>query len=100
MEVIIGKGNNMPKCKKQYKDMDKFHDYWKRWKTKYYSKHKKYDRNSYVRWTDEEKAYILAHEKTDVEMAKELGRSLRAVQAMREKLKKEGWKYEHSDITR
>ena len=75
------------KCRKYYANQETFRKYRNRSKNKYYSKSEEKACRSREIWTEEEKALVLAHECTDRELAEQLGRSVRAIQVQRHKLK-------------
>lgn len=59
-------------------------------KREYYRKTQK-ALNSYQRWTEEDLEMVLAHEYTDHELSRRLGRSVGAIQRQRNKMKGEGY---------
>ncbi len=73
-----------------YKDIEKWRKTKKLQQKRYYDKHRKYDVNSRERYTEEEIEMILKHEISDVELSKCIGRSVKAIQIKRCKLKSEG----------
>ncbi len=58
-----------------------------KWKQAYYDKHRVYNINSRRRYEKWEAVKILKHSIPDIELAKQLGRSLTAIQIKRVKLK-------------
>ncbi len=52
-------------------------------KKKYYNKHNKHDINSHKPYTEDECELILEHKIPDVQLSKELGRTLRAIHIKR-----------------
>lgn len=78
----------MPKCLKNYKNIDKMKAYRKRSKLKNYKKSEKYATNKCTHYTLEENEMILEHEMPDIELAKLLGRSVYNIQAHRCALKR------------
>lgn len=58
----------------------------KRQRNRYYRKHSVYDRNSYDDYNTLACKIILAHTITDVEIAKRIGRSVKAIQIKRSRL--------------
>ncbi len=56
------------------------------WKKKYYTRHRKYNKNNYTRWTDAECLRVLLHDIPDVQLSKEIGRSLAAIHEKRTRL--------------
>lgn len=56
-------------------------------KLKYYSKHRGGKENRCSRWSWDDVDLIMKHEKTDVELSKQLGRSVQAIQVKRNKIK-------------
>lgn len=81
------------KCKRFYKDQEKFRVYRNGYKRRYNSK-RNFSDGKKRRWTEEEIEVVLAHEMTDTEIARMLGRSVSAVQVIRHRKSKEmdGWK--------
>lgn len=58
---------------------------------KYYRKyHRKYSGASirYTRYTNDEKEFILASEMSNIELAEELGRSLRSIEKIKSRMRK------------
>ena len=78
----------MPKCRKQYKDLDKYIAYCNRHRKSNYLKGNFSDGNR-KRYTQEEMELILDHSISDRELAKRLKRSVQAIQIKRARLKKE-----------
>lgn len=78
----------MPKCKKRYKDMDKYREYVKRNNRKYYRKNNFADSKRKV-FTSEEIKLILDHDMTDAELAQKLKRSIQSIQIKRCRLNKD-----------
>lgn len=73
--------------KNLYKDKNKWRKTKNLQKKRYYDKHSNNDVNSREKYTNEEIEMILKHEIPDIELAKKIGRSLRAIQGKRSKLK-------------
>ena len=69
-----------------YKDMDKWFEAKRRGRKKYYAATSNAINNRKL-YTDEENAKILAHEISDRELSKEIGRSMKAIQHQRARLK-------------
>lgn len=74
--------------KELYKDLDKFKKTARAQRKRYYDKTKNAG-NRWQPWTVAEIDAIMAHEKSDAELSKELGRGIRAIQVKRSKIKKE-----------
>ena len=70
-----------------YKDLEKWRKTKKLQQKRYYDKHAKCAINSRERYTEEEIEMILNHEISDVELSKKIGRSVKAIQIKRCKLK-------------
>lgn len=70
----------------------------KNWRKKHPEKLRKYNREyyaktsyaarSYTRWDEEEKEMVRKHDKPDSVLAREIDRSVKAIQNMRKRLKK------------
>lgn len=75
--------------KKFYKDMDKFRRTRNAQKHRYYGKTQN-AANRCMSWTENELDAIMRKEKTDMEISAEIGRSVKAIQVMRCKMKKKG----------
>ena len=69
-----------------YKDMDKWYEAKRRGRKKYYMATSNAKNNKKL-YSDEENAKILAHEIPDRELSKEIGRSMKAIQNQRARLK-------------
>lgn len=74
--------------RRQYRDLSKWRVTAKRQKDKYYSRSQ--TGHGTPRWTSEEDLIVLLHEKTDNEIALEIGRSVAAIQKRRGVLKRRG----------
>lgn len=74
------------KCKKHYADMEKYAEYKRRMQRSYRQRTGMYERR---RWTIGEIEKVMAHNKTDRELSKEIKRSIGAIQKMRNKIRKE-----------
>lgn len=70
-----------------YKDLEKWRKTKRLQQKRYYDKHAKVAINSRERYTEEEIEMILNHEISDVELSKKIGRSVKAIQIKRCKLK-------------
>lgn len=77
----------MPKCLKKYKDAEKMHNYKNRHRKASYAKGREYTINGKCQWTVEDMDKVLKHDKPDRELAKEIGRSVQAIQIMRSRIK-------------
>ena len=75
------------KCRKDYCDPAKYNRYRNSYNQRYYGKTAG-GINANAPWSVEECEAVLAHSKTDHELAAELGRSVRSIQVCRSKLKK------------
>jgi len=64
--------------KTEYKDMSKFKANRSRYNLRYEARHN-YSRGKRRRWTEEEEMMLISHDRTRPELAKALGRSMRAV---------------------
>ena len=73
------------KCKKNYKDMEKYRAYKRRNDYRYYSKTATYEK---VDWTSEQEELVLRHEMTDTQLSNLIGHSVKAIQIKRCRLKK------------
>ena len=82
--------------KKQYKDLSKWRATAKRQKERYYSPTQ--TGHGTPRWTYEEDCIVLLHEKTDNEIALEIGRSVAAIQKRRGTLKRRGMTPNNVDV--
>lgn len=70
----------------------------KKWRKKNPEKMRRYNKEYYAktsyaemhhqRWTEEETAQVMQHEKTDTELAADLKRSVKAIQLQRMRIKK------------
>lgn len=58
----------------------------KKQRNRYYRKHSAYDRNSYTDYSDNDCAIILNHDISDVQIAKKIRRSVKAIQIKRGRL--------------
>ena len=74
------------KCRKDYADPEKFRAYRNRYKNRYNRK-RNFSDGGKRPWTDEETKIVMEHKITDTEIAKQLRRSLLAVQARRQKMR-------------
>lgn len=72
------------KCKKAYKDINKFRAYRNRHKKKYYDKTATYEP---VPWTQAQEEMVLKHEIPDSELSRIIGHSVNAIQKKRWLLK-------------
>ena len=84
----------MPKCKQNYRDMEKYQNYSRRMKRAYYGKTTN-AQNSHQPWTVREIEIVMAHEMPDMEISKLIGRSVKAIQSARNKYKKEEYGNNH-----
>ena len=73
------------KCKKNYKDMEKYKAYKRRNDRRYYAKTATYEK---VEWTPEQEELVLKHEMTDTQLSNLTGHSVKAIQIKRCRLKK------------
>lgn len=73
------------KCKKDYADIEKYAEYKRRYQRNYRERTGKYPRRE---WTLEEIEKIMAQNKPDRELSKELKRSISAIQQMRSRMRK------------
>lgn len=78
----------MSKCKNTYADQEKYREYTKRYKRRYYARTANSERSS-KRWTDEDDSLVLSHEMSDTELSARIGRSVMSIQTRRNRLKKE-----------
>lgn len=83
----------MPKCRKTYKDMDKYNDYVNRNRKANYQKGNFSDGTARP-YTLDEMELILEHSMSDRELAKLLKRSVQSIQIKRCRLKKKEAIYE------
>lgn len=74
------------KCRNLYRNEEKYNAYANRNRKKNYNK-TSWSVNSNQRWTEDEIDIILTHEKSDFEIAQELGRSVQSIQIKRARLK-------------
>jgi FtsZ-binding cell division protein ZapB len=74
------------KCKKQYKDQEKYKAYKRGWQQRYRNKTGAY---AYKRrsWTTDEIEQVIKHEITDRELSEKIQRSVGAIQLMRYRIK-------------
>lgn len=72
------------KCKKKYKDMEKYKAYKRRVTKKYYDKTATYEK---IKWTPEQEELVLKHEITDTQLSNLIGHSVKAIQVRRSRLK-------------
>ena len=79
----------MPKCLKDYADIEKMKAYRYRSRKRFYEK-TQYARNTKQRWTVADLSKVLKREQTDSELSKEIGRSVQAIQTRRNLLHKKG----------
>lgn len=75
------------KCKNTYGSMEAFRKYRNRSKQTYYRSRDFSKGKKKRRWKTDEIEMVMEHKQTDTEIAQKLGRSVRAVQAMRHKQK-------------
>ena len=73
------------KCRKNYKDTEKYRKYRYNYNKRYYNK-TAYAINHKMRWNDGEIEMVMERKYTDTQLAKILGRSVRAIQGMRFKV--------------
>jgi len=73
------------KCRKSYKDQEKYRLYHNNYMRKYYDKTAVYRPH---RYTDEEDELILKHNMTDTELSDLIGHSVKSIQIRRSRLKK------------
>ena len=73
--------------KNSYRDMEKFRKTREEQKSRYYGKTQDAE-NRGQPWTADEMIAILNKSKTDTELSKEMGRSVKAIQVMRSRAKK------------
>lgn len=73
--------------KKNYKNLDKYRKTCNNQMKRYYDKTVN-ARNSRQKWTEEEKQLVVEHSITDKELSEKIGRSMKAINVMRVKLKK------------
>ena len=74
------------KCRKYYTDKEKYRKYRNGCNRRYYQRTQDAP-NKNSRWTNGEIDMILAKEKPDRELSQILGRSVRAIQLMRNRMK-------------
>lgn len=74
--------------KKYYRDMDRYRETRNAQKRRYYGRTQK-SMNSGQSWTPYEIKRVMEHDVTDMQLSKEIGRSVAAIQCMRTKLKRE-----------
>ena len=70
------------KCRKSYKDQEKYRQYRNRWKQKYYDA-RRFCENHKMPWSGDEISLIMDHKIPDTEIAAQLGRSVEAIQIRR-----------------
>ena len=75
-------------CEINKKWRKKHNNIWQIQKKRYYDKTVKTSSNRYQRWTLEQIDIILNHKNTDTNMAKQIGKSVKAIQIKRGRLKK------------
>ena len=73
------------KCKRRYKDKEKFRQYRNGYNSRYYKKTENAIRKR-LKWTDKEIEMILGKKHTDTELSNMIGRSVKAIQVKRSKL--------------
>ena len=78
------------KCRKSYKDEDRFKQYRNAYKNRYTQRRNFSD--GFKHWKEEEIQIVMEHNMTDTEIAKLLKRSITAIQNKRnkEKVRREG----------
>jgi hypothetical protein len=86
------------KCRKNYKDKEKYRKYRNGYNERYYKRTQDAE-NSRLMWNEEEIRIILNKEKSDTELAKLLGRSVKAIQIKRTKVLREREKDEKNTYT-
>ena len=69
---------------------------WQIQKKRYYDKTVKTSSNRYQRWTQEQIDIILKHKDTDTNMAKQIGKSVKAIQVKRGRTKEKYHEKENS----
>lgn len=74
--------------KKDYRDMDRYRETRNAQKRRYYRRTEK-SINSGQPWTPHEIKRVMEHNVTDMQLSKEIGRSVAAIQVMRNRLKRE-----------
>lgn len=75
------------KCKKYYKDQEKYRKYRNNYKRRYYGKTAIYEPH---RYTEEEDALVLEHKMTDTDLSNLIGHSVASIQTRRGRLKRYG----------
>lgn len=75
------------KCKRNYKNMDKYYSYVRNYKLRYRIKNGQGTGGH--PWTEEEDKLVLEHKMPDAELVRKIGRSISAIQKRRWKLKKQ-----------
>ena len=76
------------KCKKDYTDKEKYRKYHNRYNNRYYRRTENAVNRGMV-WTQQDMEMILKKEFSDRELSIKLGRSVRAIQGKRNRLKAE-----------
>ena len=76
------------KCKKTYRDMDKYRKYRNAYKRRYRAG-RDYSDGRRARWTENEIRIVMEHRMPNTEIARMLGRSVQAIQIKRCKENKE-----------
>ena len=84
------------KCKKYYKDIEKYRAYRNGAKRRYATK-RRFNTGKRRLWTEEEIMIVMDHEMTDTEIAKKISRSVTAVQIKRNRMKGQKNEREEAD---
>ena len=74
------------KCKKNFKDINKYRVYREKQKRKYYGS-RDFSIEEKRPWTEEEVRIVMEHKLTDTETAKMIMRSVKAIQVKRSRMK-------------
>lgn len=77
------------KCRSAYKNEEKYARYRRNCNARYYGKTTDAPNNK-LPWSEQDIIRVCRHEITDTELAYDIGRSVRAIQLLRSRLKRKG----------
>jgi len=76
------------KCRRSYRDDEKFKEYRNAYKRRYRAK-RDFNHERFRKWTEKEIQVVMDRQKTDTEIAREIKRSIQAVQIKRHRILKQ-----------
>ncbi|MBR3429980.1 MAG: hypothetical protein IKG87_07785 [Clostridia bacterium] len=85
------------KSRKAYRDAEKYRQYRNGYNNRYYRR-TQFCARSKMPWSEEEEKLAMEHKHTDTEIAKMIGRSVRAIQLKRNKIRTEEGENDRSAV--